>query len=662
MDRWYHFFSQWQKDFKLWLFCMSFFLTFRVVFLLLFMDQMADGSTFLTVVSAVLNGMRFDSVISTIFIAIPFLFSAASGIRNMERLAERVRVITGIVFLALSTFLCIVTVEYFREFGDQFNDYLFGLVYDDLNAIFTTIVKSYHVLGNAVAFLLVLVTGSVLLKKFIRLPLFPRDMNARLSSSRPARIASTLGIAALMVVGARGSIGAMPVRERHAAITSDEFLNKTVINPYTSLYYAVSRLRDFSRKDGIRMYIPDRDMRSACAFFFGTKVNSDDLDRYMLRSARGQKGTPPRHVFLVIAESYSAWPLWDAYAPLHIADGVKALAAQGISIAPFIASSQGTMAGLNSIVTGLPDIDIKTNYRPSSKTPYPTTISRIFKDMGYTTRLFYGGYLSWQRIGDFCRDQGFDEIHGGGTMGKWVESNEWGVDDEHIFSFVLKTVSDERPSFNIILTTSLHPPYTVDVDSKGFHEEDVPASVSGTPVDREDIIFLGHFWYADRCIERFSRAVANALPRSLVVITADHPARRWITKNPGPLEKYLIPCVLYGPEVLGGVHHPQRTAGSHLDLIPTLVELCAPRGFPYHAMGEDLLGQDLKPAVGNNLVLDPQFLLDLHDKAKVSPIRTRDLSVSAGTVEYLRRYHDTMHGIAWWRVMRGAAIVSPPEG
>lgn len=662
MARWNHFFSQWQKDFKLWLFCMSFFLTFRVVFLLLFMDQMAEGSSFTAVVSAVLNGMRYDSVISTIFVSIPFLFSAASGFRNMGSLAERVRAITGTVFLALSTMLCIVTIEYFREFGDQFNDYLFGLFYDDLNAIFTTIVKSYHVLGNTVVFLFVLVMGSFLLRKFISLPLLPREMNARISSSRPVRIAATVAIAALMIIGARGSIGAMPVRERHAAITSDEFLNKTVINPYTSLYYAVSRLRDFAGKDGIKMYIPDQDMRSACTFFFGTGVNRDDLDRYMLRSAQGPKGIPPRHVFLVIAESYSDWPLWDTYAPLHIADGVKALAAQGISIAPFIASTQGTMAGLNSIVTGLPDVDIQTNYRPSSKTPYPTTISRIFKDMGYTTRLFYGGYLSWQRIGDFCRDQGFDEVHGGGTMGKWAESNEWGVDDEHIFSFVMKTVSDQRPSFNIILTTSLHPPYTVDVDSKGFHEEDVPASVSGTPVDREDLIFLGHFWYADRCIERFSRAVTRALPRSLVVITADHPARRWITKNPGPLEKYLIPCVLYGPEVLGGVHHPQRTAGSHLDLIPTLVELCAPGGFHYHAIGMDLLGPVHKPAVGNNLVLDPLFLLDFHDTAKVWPIRGKNPFVSAETVEYLRRYHDTMHGIAWWRVMRGPAIVSPPEG
>ncbi|MCK7515398.1 MAG: hypothetical protein MZV70_73050 [Desulfobacterales bacterium] len=76
------------------------------------------------------------------------------------------------------------------------------------------------------------------------------------------------------------------------------------------------------------------------------------------------------------------------------------------------------MASLNTIVTGLPDADIQTNYRPSSRNPYPTTISRIFRELGYRTRLFYGGYPSWQRAGDFCRDQGFGRdlrgrAHGG---------------------------------------------------------------------------------------------------------------------------------------------------------------------------------------------------------------------------------------------------------
>jgi phosphoglycerol transferase MdoB-like AlkP superfamily enzyme len=656
-DRWGRFFRQWQRDFKLWIFFMTFFLAFRIIFILIFKDQMGKGTTLASVASAILNGMRFDSVVSTFFVLIPFLFSAASYFKDFEQMAQKVRIVTGGVFLVLSSFLCIVTLEYFREFGDQFNHFLFGLIYDDLQATMLTIIKSYHVLTNTLVFFLALVTGSYLIRKLVGNPMLSREMNARFSSSGSTRTAFTIVIITLTVFGARGSIGAMPVRERHAGITVDEFLNKTVLNPYTSLRYAIAQQIKLSKTEGIRTYIPDQDLIRASQDVFAVEERHTDLDRYLLRHARGPKGIPPRHIFYIVAESYSSWPMWERYEPLHIADGLKGLARDGISITPFIAASQGTMASLNTIVTGLPDADIQTNYRPSSRKPYPTTTSRIFREMGYRTRLFYGGYLSWQRVGDFCRDQGFEEIYGGGHMGKWASSNEWGVDDEHIFSFVTKTVSDDRPSFNLILTSSFHPPYTVDILSKGFPAGEIPASILDTPIEQDDLTFLGHFWYADRCLEGFARAITRGLPQSLVVVTADHPGRRWISKNPDPLEKYLVPCVLYGPEVLTGIHPPRSMAGSHLDINPTLVELAAPKGFPYHAMGRDFLDPQTRAiAVGKNLVLSPLFLMDFHKAPRIAVLPGASPSLSDQTIKDLKRLHDAMHGIAWWRIMKGPSF------
>lgn len=662
MTGWSRFFRQWQKDLKLWLFCMMFFLIFRVIFLLVFQDQIDEKSSTISIISAVLNGMRFDSVISTIFILIPFCFSMACGVKDLERLAEKARIMTGTVFLGLSSFLCVVTLEYFKEFGDQFNHYLFNLIYDDLHATLLTIIKSYHIIRNTFIIVLALVVGRYVLKRCIRNPLLPRELNETLSASGTRRIGFTLIVIGLMIIGARGSLGAMPVRERHAGITPDDFLNETILNPYTALRYAIVQQFALSKTEGIRTYIPDQDLQSASRFVFSTNERFSDLDRYMLRTAKGPKGVPPRHIFYIVAESYSAWPMWDAFSPLHIADGMKGLARDGISIDPFIAASQGTMASLNTIVTGLPDADIRTNYRLSSRTPYPTTLSRIFKEMGYRVRIFYGGYLSWQRVGDFCRDQGFDEIYGGGHMGTWASTNEWGVEDEHTFDFIEETVTDDCPSFNLILTTSFHPPYTVDLQAKGFPRNGIPSFVSGTRIEKHDIEFLGHFWYADRCIDRFSRSITVKLPKSLVVVTADHPGRRWITKNPDPLEKYLIPCVFYGPEVLSGIRPPQRMAGSHLDIIPTLVELAAPKGFPYHTMGKDLFNPGSKPlAVGKSLTLDPLFLLDIHKTPRLLSLEGTGPQVDRQTIRDMKRYHDAIHGIAWWRIMKGPGITPMPE-
>ena len=42
------------------------------------------------------------------------------------------------------------------------------------------------------------------------------------------------------------------------------------------------------------------------------------------------------------------------------------------------------------------------------------------------------------------------------------------MSDEQLFDFVLRTVKDETPSFNVILTASNHPPFDLDVWAKGF--------------------------------------------------------------------------------------------------------------------------------------------------------------------------------------------------
>jgi phosphoglycerol transferase MdoB-like AlkP superfamily enzyme len=221
-------------------------------------------------------------------------------------------------------------------------------------------------------------------------------------------------------------------------------------------------------------------------------------------------------------------------------------------------------------------------------------------------------------VGDFCKDQGFQEIYGGGHMGDWASSNEWGVDDEHLFDFVKKNINDDQPSFNLILTTSFHPPFTVDVRAKGFTLNTIPPELREHCLDDIDFAIWGHLWYADKCIADFARQITARLPDALVVITADHEARRTISKKPDIFEKTSIPCVFYGPDVLKGIHPPSKMVGSHLDLTPTLVELAATVGFTYHTLGKDLLEPRSCPVgVGKGLVIGSSFFLDINANPRI---------------------------------------------
>jgi phosphoglycerol transferase MdoB-like AlkP superfamily enzyme len=284
---------------------------------------------------------------------------------------------------------------------------------------------------------LIVTAALKIMRLLIRNPLLsPQSLN-RMTPTLVSKIIAVVIIAVLFALGIRGSLGRRPIQARDVAITKDEFLNKTVLNPFMALNYAVKRHRELTKAQGIKVFLPGGDIRKAAQTFFSTQEAYDDLDRYMLRHAKGSSRNAPRQIFLIVGEGYSAWPLMTKYEALGLAEGVKQLSQNGLSVEKFVPSAGGTMSSLASILTGLPDAGVNTNYQQTARTAYPTSIANIFRQLGYRTRFFYGGYLSWQRVGDFCRSQGFDEIYGGGHIGSWVSSNEWGVDDEYLFEFVL---------------------------------------------------------------------------------------------------------------------------------------------------------------------------------------------------------------------------------
>jgi phosphoglycerol transferase MdoB-like AlkP superfamily enzyme len=657
MNGWNRFITQWQKDLKLWLFFMVFFLVFRCALVVFFRIQIDASSTYRDVAAALINGLRFDSVIATYLLAIPLLFSIISGFAGTVHLADKVRKIIGTIGVVLSTMACVATFSYFKEFGDQFNHFIFGLIYDDRRATVTTIWKEYHVIPNAIAMAVIVVGALAIMRRLIRDPfLAPQSLN-RLTPTHLLKVVAGLIIAVLFTAGVRGTLGRRPVQPRDIAITGDEFLNKTVLNPFMALIYAVQQQLEVSNVKGFKVFLPDGDVRNAAQTFFSTKAAHDNLDRYMLRHAKGTNHKTPRHIFLIVGEGYSAWPLMKKYGSLGLAEGVRQLSQNGLRVENFLPSAGGTMSSLGVIISGLPDAGVNTNYQKTARKPYPTSIADIFRQLGYRTRFFYGGYLSWQKIGDFCRSQGFDEIYGGGNIGSWASSNEWGVDDEYLFEFILKSVEDDRPSFNMIMTTSNHPPYDIDVRAKGFKLREIPAGLKTALADDINFIELGHYWYADRCIKNFVLGVEKKLKLPLVVITGDHAWRKKIIKQPDLYEKTAVPLIFYGRDVLDGIKLPPDVTGSHLDIDSTLVELAAPRGFPYHALGKNLFDpQQSALGFGGSVVIGPDFIVDVEGGGKLDPLPDRELPQVRPNVAQITRMYNDLYGMAWWRIMRGPKL------
>lgn len=654
---WSRFFLQACKDLRLYGYAVLLLFVFRLILLAVFWDKKAPESGTVDLLPVLFTGLRFDSRVAACFMLPSLLVSVSCALVRLEQLAEAVRRATAIVFTLLTLAICGATIPYFREYNDQFNQWVFGLLYDDRIAIATTIWSQVPVVKGA----LVLTAAAVVLSRFAARSLNRPVLPGRGLDLWPVRtkITLTLLFAGFLAIAVRGSIGARPIEQKDAGISRDPFLNKTVMNPYDSLRYLWQDYRKITSGAGLRNYLPDGDIAAAATAWFGAPCPDNDLDRCMESVVVAANAQRPRHIFLIVMEGYDSWPLLDRYASLATSPELKDLAARGIGFTRFLPGSFGTMSSLAVMVTGLPDAGVITNHQPAALRPFPTAAAPIFRRLGYRTRFFYGGYLSWQRVGDFCRNQGFEEIYGAPDMGRWVHGNEWGVDDEELFAFVEKTVTNEQPSFNLILSTSYHPPYDIDVYGKGYPVRAIPDDLRDIFGGDITLEMLGHLWYADQCLGGFVKRMAARTTETLFAITGDHWSRRFVNGTPTLFESSAVPCVLYGPQVLGDRRPGADTVGSHIDIIPTLVELVAPAGFVYHRLGRDLLSAHNPPRVAFGAA---QCAMTREDIVRI------DAPPNSGTMEgaalptaereEILRLARAHYALGWWRIMRGAAM--PP--
>jgi phosphoglycerol transferase MdoB-like AlkP superfamily enzyme len=655
MRSWNRFFTQFQKDVKLWLFCVAFLMLYRLIFIALYHEKINPSSGFSDFAAVLSYGFCFDIMVAGYFVLIPFLFSVASGFIDLTRTAEKVRASIGVLFLTVSTILGVVNHGFFGEFDEPLNSFIFQLYFDDTKAVFTTIWQDYHLLRAIIITVVMIVLAIYLIPRLFRNEFVSEKTFAPWFSSISRKIAISFLILVSLVVSLRGSAGSKPAKLRYVDKTNDQFLNKSIMNPYHAIRYAViDYITMTSSLNGIDAYLPDRDIRKAVKDVTSTGEQLVNLDDYFLKHARGPIGIPPRHIFLIIGESYNTWPMLEQYKSLHIMDNLKEFARNGIYMEDFLPGSNATMSSLGVILTGLPDSGILINYHIASRKPFPTSLGQIFRELGYRTRFFYGGYPTWQRIMDFTAAQGFDEVYDATFVSPSTFKNAWGVDDAALFQLAADKTGDDLPSLNVILTTNDHPPYHIDIKAKGFTLDKVPEDIVPLWKDTMTLKMVGHAWYTDKCIGDFVRIMEKKVSLPLFAITGDHYGRRYINNNPGFFERSAVPLVLYGKEALNGVSLPPGAAGSHLDITPTLVELAAPKGFAYHSLGENILDENGRHiGIGRAKAITGECIADLGSRLTAYPLPNRPLPSPLPDVVKLKKLHDELHGIAWWRVQHG---------
>jgi len=651
---WQRIFTHWQKDAKLWLFLMGIFTMIRISFLLLFSNEAGEILASSEIISCILSGAQFDARFALIGIAPSFVLSIFNFLPAIERILNKFRFYWGGGLVTLTVLAGTIDIGFFYEYHDQFNQWIFGVLYDDSYALMQTVWKDYPLIWISVGLILAVFILMKLLRKWLQKPFFAANYLDGYKRPWLARGVFLLLALFLIKCGVTCSFGWRTLSRKDTAVTGSMFLNNLVYNPYYALY---SAKRDFSKRNsarGIEDFLPDKNIENAIRLLLPDRDDHGlENENYLKKIVRAPKEkVHPRHIFLVVMESQDNWPLLKRYESLNLSSNLKQLAREGAYIKNFVSAGVGTMPALNCLILGLPEVGIETQYQFIAQRPLSTSIAKQFKELGYVTKLYYGGYLSWRKLGVLAKNQGFDHIYGiGNIKGR---GNEWGVHDADLFDFINESTKDDEPSFNLIMTTSNHPPYSVDLEKEGCPLEFIAEKVAEIdPSANPDLKVLGHFWYADRCLGSFVEKVESQHDDSLFVITGDHWSRRFINKTPSLYERKSVPLILYGKNFNKKLNASTQLAGSHLDIAPTLIELIAPEGFVYKSLGKNLLNPNERQiGFGADIVITPKLIVDVNSKlAENIPESENALgNLEDGDSHELVSLYNALHGIGWWRI------------
>src|SRR5262249_56787730 len=121
---------------------------------------------------------------------------------------------------------------------------------------------------------------------------------------------------------------------------------------------------------------------------------------------------------------------------------------------------------------------------------------------------------------------------GGGTSASGAEEGGGGGAEASLSPHEKQPPPADEPSFNVIITTSYHPPFNVDVRAKGFALEAMPSDLATIYDGGISLATFGHLWYSDRAAARFIRAMDQRLPKAVVALTGDHWSRRFLNRRP----------------------------------------------------------------------------------------------------------------------------------
>ena len=652
-----------QRDIKLFAFILLTLCVYRAYFMFYMAGYLSPSAGTDDVLLALLTGLRL-SLKTAGAVTLPAFVLCSLPLLALPRLApvlRRLRFCWGGLAAFAFAVLFQARFPFYRQFQTSFNMQVAAGLNDDAAVLAEMMLREYGLLWRLCIALLLTAVSLYVLRSLL---LVRRTYALPALHSGVQRAVFSLGLlflfaAAFVFVRFGGSFTyAGGVNWENAGVTSDAFLNECILDDGQALY----RVRSMHKrlKSGDIVGVDKEHVRALAVEAAGhAELSADTLTPYLTRTAQGARIPKPRHIFIVLGETYAQWPMLETYAALHAADGIKGLIREPNAYYSrrFMPNGDFTSIAITGLVTGLSEVNQHVNYVARSlREAYPTAMAPQFKRLGYAVDFWYGGVPSWEGMDRFSIAQGFDHFYGYPDFHA-EKVNAWGTSDEQLFSALFQHLADEPPTVHLIMTVSNHPPYNIDVAAEGFDLARARAETAQLPnVDDPDqlALELGHYWYMDKIVTQFVHETMKKYPDSLFVITGDHAVRMNPSRTPTMYEYQSVPFVLYGQGVTSAVLAPD-VVGGHTNIVPTLIELIAPAGFSYVSIAPSLTENNMGAAFNRDYFLT---------RSVMGRVNTKETELLPGAAEedpaaaydLLQRRMTILRTLSWQLIEHGDSL------
>lgn len=652
-----------QRDIKLFAFILLTLCVYRAYFMFYMAGYLSPSAGTDDVLLALLTGLRL-SLKTAGAVTLPAFVLCSLPLLALPRLApvlRRLRFCWGGLAAFAFAVLFQARFPFYRQFQTSFNMQVAAGLNDDAAVLAEMMLREYGLLWRLCIALLLTAVSLYVLRSLL---LVRRTYALPALRSGVQRAVFSLGLlflfaAAFVFVRFGGSFTyAGGVNWENAGVTSDAFLNECILDDGQALY----RVRSMHKrlKSGDIVGVDKEHVRALAVEAAGhAELSADTLTPYLTRTAQGARVPKPRHIFIVLGETYAQWPMLETYAALHAADGIKGLIREPNAYYSrrFMPNGDFTSIAITGLVTGLSEVNQHVNYVARSlREAYPTAMAPQFKRLGYAVDFWYGGVPSWEGMDRFSIAQGFDHFYGYPDFHA-EKVNAWGTSDEQLFSALFQHLADEPPTVHLIMTVSNHPPYNIDVAAEGFDLARARAETAQLPnVDDPDqlALELGHYWYMDKIVTQFVHETMKKYPDSLFVITGDHAVRMNPSRTPTMYEYQSVPFVLYGQGVTPAVLAPD-VVGGHTNIVPTLIELIAPAGFSYVSIAPSLTENNMGAAFNRDYFLT---------RSVMGRVNTKETELLPGAAEedpaaaydLLQRRMTILRTLSWQLIEHGDSL------